>query len=31
LLQTIFGPIVVGGTVGDSNHRKFYFSVGRYF
>jgi len=31
LLQTIFGPIVVGGTVGDSNHRKFYFAVGRYF
>ncbi len=31
LLQTLFGPIVVGGTVGDSNHRKFYFEVGRYF
>ncbi len=31
LVQTFFGPVVLGGAVGDSGHRKFYFQVGRYF
>ncbi len=31
LVQTFFGPVVFGGSVGDSGHRKFYFQVGRYF
>jgi NTE family protein len=31
LVQTFLGPIVVGGSVGDRAHRKFYFQVGRFF
>lgn len=31
LVQTFFGPVVFGGSVGDAGHRKFYFQVGRYF
>jgi NTE family protein len=31
LVQTFFGPVVFGGSVGDSGHRKFYFQLGRYF
>lgn len=31
LVQTFFGPVVFGGAVGDSGHRKFYFQLGRYF
>lgn len=31
LVETLFGPIVFGGSVGDANHRKFYFKVGRFF
>lgn len=31
LVQTFLGPIVVGGSVGDRGHRKFYFQVGRFF
>ncbi len=31
LLRTLFGPIFVGGSVGDSGHRKWFFGVGRFF
>lgn len=31
LVQTFLGPIVMGGSVGDRAHRKFYFQVGRFF
>jgi NTE family protein len=31
LLQTVFGPIFFGGSIGDSGHRRFYFKVGKYF
>jgi NTE family protein len=31
LLQTVFGPIFFGGSIGDRGHRKFYFKVGRFF
>jgi NTE family protein len=31
MVQTFLGPVVFGGSVGDSGHRKFYFQVGRYF
>jgi NTE family protein len=31
LVQSFLGPIVVGGSVGDRAHRKFYFQVGRFF
>jgi NTE family protein len=31
LLETLFGPIVFGGSVGDRGHHKFYFQVGRFF
>lgn len=31
LLRTLFGPIFVGGSLGDSGHRKWFFGVGRFF
>lgn len=31
LLQTVFGPMFFGGSIGDNQHRKFYFKVGRFF
>jgi NTE family protein len=31
ITQTIFGPILVGGSVGDSGHRKWFFQLGRVF
>lgn len=31
VVQTFFGPILVGGSLGDSGHRKVYFQVGRLF
>jgi len=31
LFQTVFGPVFFGGSLGDSDHRKFFFSVGRFF
>jgi len=31
LFQTVLGPIVFGGAVGDSGHHKFYFQLGRFF
>lgn len=31
VISTIFGPVVIGGAVGDSGHGRFYFGVGRVF
>jgi NTE family protein len=31
LFQTLFGPMFFGGSLGDSQHRKFFFEVGRFF
>jgi NTE family protein len=31
LAETAFGPLVVGGSFGDSGHRKWYFQLGRVF
>lgn len=31
LVQSFIGPIVFGGSVGDRDHHKFYFQLGRYF
>jgi NTE family protein len=31
LFQTLFGPVFFGGSIGDSQHRKFFFEVGRFF
>ena len=31
LFQTLFGPVFFGGSLGDSQHRKFFFEVGRFF
>jgi NTE family protein len=31
LVQTVFGPIFFGGSIGERGHRKFYFRVGRFF
>jgi NTE family protein len=31
LLQTLFGPMFFGGSIGDSQHRRFLFKVGHFF
>jgi NTE family protein len=31
LVNTIFGPVLVAGTVGDYGHARFYFQVGKVF
>jgi len=31
ILNTFVGPIVFGGAIGDSSHRKFYFQIGQFF
>lgn len=31
LVQTVFGPIFFGGSIGEQGHRRFYFRVGRFF
>jgi NTE family protein len=31
VVSTIFGPVVVGGAIGDSGHHRFYFGIGRVF
>jgi NTE family protein len=31
VFQTVFGPIMFGGSIGDTQHRKFFFEVGRLF
>ena len=31
VMETLAGPLFVGGSVGDSGHRRVYFSLGRFF
>ncbi|MGA8038421.1 MAG: patatin-like phospholipase family protein [Candidatus Acidiferrales bacterium] len=31
IANTIFGPILIGGAVGDADHHRFFFQVGRVF
>lgn len=31
IVQTAFGPVIVGGSYGTTGHRKFFFQVGRVF
>jgi NTE family protein len=31
LVDTIFGPVLIAGTVGDYGHARFYFQIGRVF
>jgi len=31
LFQTLFGPMFFGGSIGDNDHRRFFFRVGRFF
>ena len=31
ILNTIFGPVLVGGAYGDTGHHKFFFNLGRVF
>ncbi|MBZ5722772.1 MAG: patatin-like phospholipase family protein [Acidobacteriia bacterium] len=31
VVNTIFGPVLVGGSIGDGSHHKFFFSLGRIF
>jgi len=31
LAETAFGPLVIGGSLGDAGHRKWYFQLGRVF
>ena len=31
IVNTIFGPVLVGGAVGDTGHQRFFFQLGRIF
>ncbi|HEV8412137.1 MAG TPA: patatin-like phospholipase family protein [Bryobacteraceae bacterium] len=31
VMETLAGPLFVGGSVGDTGHRRVYFSLGRFF
>ena len=31
VVQTLLGPLFVGGSIGDTGHRKWYFQVGPVF
>jgi NTE family protein len=31
VVNTLFGPVEVGGAVGDYGHAKFFFQIGRIF
>src|SRR5215469_16280198 len=31
IVNTVFGPVAVGGAVGNYGHAKFYFQIGRIF
>ncbi len=31
VMETIFGPLFVGGSAGDTGHRKVYFLLGKFF
>jgi NTE family protein len=30
-METILGPVLIGGSLGDSGHRKWFFQLGRVF
>ena len=30
-VNTIFGPLMVGGAIGNAGHQKFFFRIGRLF
>jgi NTE family protein len=31
LTETLFGPVMIGGSIGDRGHRKFFFQLGKVF
>jgi NTE family protein len=31
VIETLLGPLAVGGSIGDTGHRRIYFSLGRFF
>jgi NTE family protein len=31
IANTIFGPVLIAGSVGDADHHRFYFRIGRLF
>jgi NTE family protein len=31
IVNTIFGPVLIGGAVGEAGHQRFFFSLGRVF
>ena len=31
IVDTIFGPVTIGGSIGDEGHRKWFFGLGRIF
>jgi len=31
VINTIFGPVIVGGAYGDTGRQKFFFGLGRIF
>jgi NTE family protein len=31
VVNTIFGPVLIAGSVGDADHRRFFFRIGRLF
>ncbi len=31
IANTIFGPVLIGGAVGDTDHHRFFFQIGRVF
>jgi NTE family protein len=31
VVNTIFGPVLIAGAVGDADHHRFFFRIGRLF
>jgi NTE family protein len=31
VMETLFGPLAIGASTGDTGHRKWYFALGRFF
>jgi NTE family protein len=31
IAETAFGPVFIGGSVGDTGHQKWFFQLGRVF
>ncbi|MBV8809252.1 MAG: hypothetical protein JO033_11305 [Acidobacteriaceae bacterium] len=31
IMETIVGPVLVGGSIGNEGHRKWFFQIGRVF